>query len=89
MPRTPDEFAVHLLLDGGHRETVRFMTIKDFQKWYASEVVPKADDSGYINVPMKISQGEYMVVRPRSILAIRVEPVYTSSIDRTPMDVGP
>ena len=87
MPRTPDEFAVHILLDGGHRETVRFQTIKEFQKWYAADVVPKADDSGFINVPMKISQGEYMVVRPRSIQAIRVEPVYTSSIDRTPMDV--
>lgn len=86
MPRTPDEFAVHLLLDGGHRETVRFLTIKEFQKWYASEVVNKADESNFINVPMKIAQGEYMVVRPCSILAIRVEPVYSSSIDRMPMD---
>ena len=86
MPRTPDEFAVHLLLNGGHREVVRFPTIKDFQKWYAGEIMPKYDKSDFITVPMKQSEGEYMVIRPSSILAIRVEPVYSSSIDRTPMD---
>ncbi|MBD2312982.1 hypothetical protein H6G20_15020 [Desertifilum sp. FACHB-1129] len=83
MPRTPDEFAVHLMIDGGHREIVRFLTIQDFQKWYASEVVPKSSSDDFISVPLKIAQGEYMVVRPSRILAIRVEPVYTSSIDRS------
>ncbi|MDJ1178939.1 hypothetical protein PJF56_08695 [Roseofilum sp. BLCC_M91] len=86
MPRTPDEYAVHLLMNGGHREVVRFPTIKDFQKWYAAEVVHKKDSDDFVSVPMKTAEGEYMVVRPVSILAIRVEPVYTSSIDRTPMD---
>ncbi len=86
MPRTPDEYAVHLLITGGHREVVRFLTIKDFQKWYAGEVVPKNDSKDFISVPMKTAEGEYMVIRPSSIVAIRVEPVYTSSIDRTPMD---
>jgi hypothetical protein len=86
MPRTPDEYAVHLLMSGGHREVVRFPNIKDFQKWYAAEVVQKKDSNDFVSVPMKTAEGEYMVVRPVSILAIRVEPVYTSSIDRTPMD---
>lgn len=86
MPRTPDEFAVHLLIDGGHRETVRFLTVQDFQKWYANEVVQKQDQDLFISVPMKLNQGEYMVVRPSRILAIRVEPVYTSSIDRSYSD---
>jgi hypothetical protein len=82
MPKKPDEFAVHLFLAGGHQEEVRFLTIQDFQKWYSAEVVPKSDDTNFINVPIKNIQGEYMVVRPSSILAIRVEPIYFGSVER-------
>ncbi|UZQ54250.1 hypothetical protein OOK60_17485 [Trichothermofontia sichuanensis B231] len=81
MPK-PSEFAVHLLLKGGHREEVRFPTIQDFQKWYSSELMPKATSDDFITVPIKNLQGEYMVARPSSILAIRVEPVFSSSVDR-------
>ncbi len=81
MPK-PSEFAVHLLLKGGHREEVRFSTIQDFQKWYSSELMPKATSDDFITVPIKNLQGEYMVARPSSILAIRVEPVFSSSVDR-------
>jgi hypothetical protein len=83
MPRTPDEFAVHIMISGGHREEVRFRSIQDFQKWYSSDLVPKADQAGFISVPIQNVQGEYMVVRPSSILAIRVEPIFNSSIDRS------
>ncbi|MDX2212659.1 MAG: hypothetical protein SFY66_05155 [Oculatellaceae cyanobacterium bins.114] len=82
MPRTPSEFAVHLMLEGGHREEVRFTTIQDFQKWYSGELVPKSASDDFISVPMKNLQGEYMVVRPSRVLAIRVEPVYFGSVDR-------
>ncbi|NCJ05944.1 hypothetical protein GS597_05335 [Synechococcales cyanobacterium C] len=82
MARTPNEFAVHLLLEGGHREEVRFTTIQEFQQWYSNELVPKADQGEFITVPIKNIQGEYMVVRPSRILAIRVEPVFSSSVDR-------
>lgn len=82
MARTPNEFSVHLLIDGGHREEVRFATIQDFQQWYSNELVPKNDSKDFINVPMKTVQGEYVVVRPASILAIRVEPVFATSVDR-------
>jgi hypothetical protein len=82
MTRTPHEFSVHLLIDGGHREEVRFATIQDFQQWYSNELVPKNDSKDFINVPMKTIQGEYVVVRPASILAIRVEPVFATSVDR-------
>jgi hypothetical protein len=81
MPRTPSEYSVHLLLDGGHREEIRFSTLADFQQWYKT-LVPKQDSSEFVNVPIKNIQGEYMVVRPSSILAIRVEPVFSSSIER-------
>ena len=82
MARTPNEFAVHLILEGGHREEVKFASIQDFQKWYSNEVIPRADSGEFINVPLKTIEGEYMVVRPSKIVAIRVEPVFSSSVDR-------
>ncbi len=82
MPRTPSEIAVFILMEGGHREEVRFPTIQDFQKWYSSELVPKAGSTDFINVPIKNIQGEYMVLRPASVLALRVEPVFSGSVDR-------
>ncbi|MFS8118209.1 MAG: hypothetical protein ACMG55_06910 [Microcoleus sp.] len=82
MPRTPSEYSVHLLLDGGHREEIRFATLQDFQLWYSKTLVPKQDSSEFLNVPIKNIQGEYMVVRPTSVVGIRVEPIFSSSIDR-------
>jgi hypothetical protein len=82
MPRTPDEYAVYLFLAGGHREEVRFPTIQDFQKWYKEELKPNGDSNDFISVPIKNIQGEYMVVRPSSILAIRVEPLFAGSVER-------
>jgi len=78
----PDEFAIHLFLTNGHREEVRFMTIQEFQKWYSNDVVPKHDSQEFINVPIKNIQGEYMVVRPSAIVAIRVEPIFFGSVER-------
>ena len=83
MPRTPSEYAVHLLFDGGHREEVRFPTIQEFQKWYSGEFTPKANSDDFISVPIpKINPGEYMVVRPSRVLGIRVEPIFSSSVER-------
>ena len=82
MPRTPDEYAVHILLSSGHREEVSFTTIQEFQKWYSGELMPKATSNDFISVPIKNVQGEYMVVRPSSVTAIRVEPVFGGSVER-------
>lgn len=82
MARTPNEYAVYLMIEGGHREEVRFPTIQDFQKWYSNELTPKSESNDFINVPIKNIQGEYMVVRPARILAIRVEPIFSSSVER-------
>ncbi|NEP55440.1 MAG: hypothetical protein F6K41_23985 [Symploca sp. SIO3E6] len=82
MPRTPDEYAVHILLSGGHREEVRFTTIQEFQKWYSGELMPKATSQDFISVPMKNVKNEYMVVRPSSVNAIRVEPIFSGSVER-------
>ncbi|MEO0536070.1 MAG: hypothetical protein AAF215_19620 [Cyanobacteria bacterium P01_A01_bin.123] len=83
MPRTPSEYVVHLLFEGGHREEVRFATIQEFQKWYSNDFTPKAASNDFISVPIpKINPGEYMVVRPSKIIGIRVEPVFSSSVER-------
>ncbi len=82
MPRKPDEYAIHLLISNGHREEIRFSTVQEFQKWYSTELMAKSDSQDFINVPIKNIQGEYMVVRPASIVAIRVEPVYLGSVER-------
>lgn len=82
MPKTPQEYAVYLMLSGGHREEVRFQTLQEFQKWYKDSVVPKQESSEFVNVPIKNIQGEYMVVRPSTIIGIRVEPIFTTSVER-------
>ena len=82
MPRKADEYAIHILIAGGHREEIRFSTVQEFQKWYSTELVTKADSSDFVNVPIKNIQGEYMVLRPSSVLAIRVEPVFLGSVER-------
>jgi hypothetical protein len=82
MPRKPDEYLVHLFLASGHREEVRFTNVQDFQKWFTGDLVPKADSKDFITVPIKNIQGEYMVVRPSGIIAIRVEPVFFGSVER-------
>jgi hypothetical protein len=80
--KTPTEYAVHILLDGGHREEVRFNNLDEFRQWYGQDIAPKITSDELIKVPMKGSQGEFMVVRPSKINGIRVEPVYSSSVDR-------
>jgi hypothetical protein len=82
MPKKPDEYAIYLLISNGHREEIRFNTVQEFQKWYSTELVPKSESQSFINVPIKNIQGEYMVVRPASIVAIRVEPIYLGSVER-------
>jgi hypothetical protein len=81
MPK-PTEYSVHLLLTGGHREEIKFSTLQDFQNWYSATLKPNSDSKEFQNVPIKNIQGEYMVVRPADIIAIRVEPIFSSSVDR-------
>lgn len=82
MARVANEYAVYLLLSGGHREEIRFPTMQDFQKWYSNELMPKSSSTDFTTVPLKNAQGEYMLVRPSCIEGIRIEPVFASSVDR-------
>lgn len=82
MPQKPDEYVIHLFLSSGHREEVRFLNIQEFQQWYSKDIVPKYDSQEFVTVPIKNIQGEYMVVRPAAIVAIRVEPMFFGSVER-------
>jgi hypothetical protein len=45
--------------------------------------MPKAGSDEFITVPVpKVNPGEYMVIRPSRLNAIRVEPVFSSSVER-------
>ena len=80
MSRTPSSYRVHLILAGGHREMVPFETLDAFQQWYGGVLTASTADT-FVNVPIHDLPGEYLVLRPSSVLAIRVEPVYIQSFD--------
>ncbi len=82
MPRKADEYAVHFFLSSAHKEEVRFKNIQDFQQWYSSQLMPKSDSSDFINIPIESINGESLLIRPASIMAIRVEPVFLGSVER-------
>jgi hypothetical protein len=77
MPRTPRRYAVHLHMSGGQTESVHFSTLEAFQQWYGGTLTAAAGDT-FVNVPLAELDGEYLVVRPSSVIGIRVEPLYGS-----------
>lgn len=77
MPRQPRRYAVHLILSNGQREVVHFPSIDDFQQWYGG-VLNGANGETFVNVPIRDLDGEYLVVRPSAVVAIRVEPEFHS-----------
>ena len=80
MPRTARRYAIHLILSNGQREIVHFPSIDDFQKWYG-EVLNASGGETFVNVPIQEFEGEYLVVRPSALIAIRVEPEFHGSDD--------
>ncbi|MEB3200398.1 MAG: hypothetical protein VKK62_07715 [Synechococcaceae cyanobacterium] len=77
MPRVPSRYAVHLWLVGGQCEKVHFPTLDAFQQWYGGVLNASASDA-FVNVPMSDFEGEYLVVRPSAVIAIRVEPQFST-----------
>jgi hypothetical protein len=76
MPRTPRRYAIHLLLDGGHREVVNFATLEAFQQWYQGTLHGGSAPEAFINVPIGELEGEYLLVRASSVIGLRVEPQF-------------
>lgn len=80
MTRRPSRYAIHLMLAGGHVQVVQFATIEAFQQWYGS-VLNAGSPDAYVNVPIADLPGEFLVLRPSALHAIRVEPIYSSLDD--------
>lgn len=81
MPRTPRRYAIHLILNGGHREVVHFATLEAFQQWYQGGLHASATPEAFINVPISELDGEYLLVRANQVIGIRVEPLFGSVDD--------
>ncbi len=77
MTRRPSRYAIHLMLAGGHVQVVQFATIEAFQQWYGS-VLNAGSPDAYVNVPIADLPGEFLVLRPSALHAIRVEPIYST-----------
>jgi hypothetical protein len=80
MVRTPRRYAVHLHLIGGQSELAHFQSLEAFQQWYGSVLTASPPDS-FVTVPLADLEGEYLVLRPSSVLALRVEPEYGGQED--------
>lgn len=80
MGRTPSRYAISLLLVGGHQQVVHFASLEAFQTWYGS-VLNAGPADVFVNVPISDLEGEYLVVRPSSVVGIRVEPRWSAMED--------
>lgn len=78
-PKKPDEYIVHLMLEGSHVVDIRLNTY-DEVKSYAAKLKAKAEDEELLAMPMK-SENELLLVRPKRISAIHAEPVFSSSVE--------
>ncbi len=77
MPK-PDEFSIHILLDGGHREEVRVKGAKEMNK-IVNELFRDASGEDLINLP-RTMDNEFLIVRPSRVCGVVVEPVFSSSV---------
>lgn len=77
MGRTPRRYAIHLHLSGGQSEVVHFADLEAFQQWYGSVLTASAPEA-FVNVPISEMEGEYLVLRPSAVIAIRVEPKFNA-----------
>ena len=78
MSRKPDEFNVHILLDGGHREEVRVNGPKEVTKLMNDIFMGGAGDD-FIRLPKQM-ENEFLIVRPSRVSGVSVEAVFVSSV---------
>jgi hypothetical protein len=76
MARVPRRYAIHLSLSGGHTEVVNFASLEAFQQWYTGVLHGAASPEAFVNVPISELEGEYLLIRASSLVALRVEPIY-------------
>lgn len=78
MPRQPDEYAVYILLDGGHREMVRVRGAKEVTN-LMNRIFQGSPGEDFIQIPRNMDY-EYLVVRPGRICGVSVEAMFSSSV---------
>jgi hypothetical protein len=81
MARKPSRYAIHLILSGGHRESVHFQSLETFQSWYASVLNAAPTQEAFVNVPISELEGEYLLLRASSIIGLRIEPIFVAQDD--------
>jgi hypothetical protein len=81
MPRQPSRYAIHLILSGGHRESVHFESLESFQNWYANVLNTASTPEAFVNVPISQLEGEYLLLRAGNIIGLRIEPVFAAQDD--------
>ncbi|PLS69206.1 MAG: hypothetical protein CV045_03505 [Cyanobacteria bacterium M5B4] len=79
-PRKPNEFHVHLMLEGGHTALLRFNTIEEVKTWYKGKFEPKAESSDLSPMPVK-EENEILFIRPKNVVGVHVEPIFTTSVE--------
>ncbi|MFN5855599.1 MAG: hypothetical protein ACK456_06830 [Pseudanabaenaceae cyanobacterium] len=80
-PRKPNEYIVHLKLEGGHELQLRFATMEEVKTWYGSQFKAKSNEDDLLPLPVRPDGNEILLVRPKRILAVHVEPVFSSSVE--------
>ncbi|WP_017324620.1 hypothetical protein [Synechococcus sp. PCC 7336] len=78
MPRKPDEFNVHILLDGGHREEIRVKGPKEVTK-LMNDIFMGSPGEDFIRLPKEL-ENEFLIVRPSRVSGVAVEALFNSSI---------
>ena len=80
-PRKPNDYIVHLKLEGGQEVTTKFTTIEEVKTWYASQFKAKANEDDLLPIPVRADLNEILLVRPKRVTAIHVEPIFSSSVE--------
>jgi len=82
MAKTPSEYALHLIMESGHPQTVRMRTSKEVNALIQQIFFVQAQESSdFLHIPLQ-AEGEYLCVRPSRIQAVHVEPLFSSSLER-------
>ncbi|MGK7906138.1 MAG: hypothetical protein AB4040_02775 [Synechococcus sp.] len=78
MPNKPDEFNVHILLEGGHREEVRVSGPQEVTKLMNTIFVGGGGED-FVRLPKPL-ENEFLIVRPSRVCGVSVEAVFASSV---------
>ena len=78
MSRKPDEFNVHILMEGGHREEVRVNGPKEVTK-LMNDIFMGGNGDDFVRLPKQLEH-EFLIVRPSRVCGVSVEAVFASSV---------